>query len=142
MSLIFLYIASDPLLALQTIDALSLHPSIFWLPDSTLTTLSHPPAPRSHGLAASTILHALLSQSDNEANSQFPRLHSLLLADAKTDYDIRRRLYLAAAMTPFRNATYPEKKKKVLAVEGLIRIGLKVILKPPPHILAQVAMLK
>lgn len=116
---------------LQLIDDLALHDAIFWFPDPMMDVLSHPPGPRSLGLVASSILHDLLSQFDEEeatVASHLPSFHPSLFQHAGPDKDVRRRLYLAAAMTPFKGITYLDKKKTVSAMEGLIRVGLKVIL--------------
>ena len=113
------------------IDDLALHDAIFWFPKTMMDILSHPPGPRSLGLVASSILYNLLFQFDGqEATVPFrlPPLHPSLFQHTGPDKDVRRRLYLAAAMTPFKGITYLEKKKTVSAMEGLIRVGLKVIL--------------
>jgi tRNA nucleotidyltransferase (CCA-adding enzyme) len=126
----------NPLLPLQMIEELALHDAIFWFPKAWMDMLSHPPGPRSLGLAASSVLHNLLSQFDGQketVTSELPPLHPSLFQHAGPDKDVRRRLYLAAAMTPFKGITYLEKKKPVSAMEGLIRVGLKVILSSSPR---------
>lgn len=125
--------AKDPLLSLEMIHSLSLHESVFWLPDALSKNLSGSPAPRTRGLVAASILDALLKQSEETVaiarttlySFSLPPIHPTLLIHA-TNSDVKRRLYLAAALTPFRGLTIPEKKRLVPATEAVIREGLKV----------------
>lgn len=114
------------------IDTLSLHDSVFWLPENIDKKLSNRPASRSLGLAAATILDDLLRQASTNqsastppAHYKLPAIHSTLLTHSR-DHDVKRRLYLAAALTPFRCITIPERKRLVPATEAVIREGLKV----------------
>lgn len=125
----------NPLVSLQMIDDLELHDAIFWFPQSIADTLSHQPASRSVGLAAASISNSIFSQFDHpDTSNALAPVHTSLLSYSASDKDVRRRLILAAAMTPFKGITYPEKKKTVPAVEGLVRVGLKVHCSPenPP----------
>jgi tRNA nucleotidyltransferase (CCA-adding enzyme) len=117
-------IGRDPLHAIRLIDESDLHPSVFWLPPSVERTLSASVGPRSLSLAAATILHHIAIAPI----LPLPEIHHSLTQEIKGSdrRDVRRRLWLAAALTPLRSLTYADKKKKHLAVEGVIREGLKV----------------
>lgn len=117
------------------LDGLGLHESIFWLPDSITQSLSAAPQARASGLYAAKILDSLLSQSSTTTSSKtatdliLPPIHTSLLTHAAL-IDVRPRLYLASMLTPFAGLSFPEKKKTISAVEGIIREGLKVNLLP------------
>jgi hypothetical protein len=125
--------ARNPLLSLEMIDSLSLYDSVLWLPPAMLSILSGQPASRSRGLVAAGILESLLSRAtitDSTATRPLPRYalpqtHPTLLTHA-SDPNVRRRLFLAAALTPFKGITLPDKKRAVPAAEAVIREGLKV----------------
>lgn len=88
--------------------------------------LSSPLAPLELGLAAATILHILLRPT-SVADIALPPLHPLLLSALTTDPSTRPRLYLAAALTPYRSVKYKDHKDKWhLAVEAAIRDGVKL----------------
>lgn len=125
--------ARNPLLSLEMIDSLSLYDSVFWLPSAMMGALSGQPARRSRGLVAAGILDSLLSSADMTDSTAtralpryaLPQAHSALFPHA-ADSNVRRRLLLAAALTPFRGITLPDKKRAVPAAEAVIREGLKV----------------
>lgn len=54
-----------------------------------------------------------------------PEIHSIL-SELANEADIVRRLYLATALTPYKGITYKDRKRELLAVEAVIREGLKV----------------
>lgn len=110
----------DPLHSFQLINDLSVHAEIFYLPPT------HKPSPepksRQTALIAATLLSRLLSPSP----SPLPQLENLLRRHTVSDLATRRRLYLAAALTPFRDTFCTEKKKQVATSEIVLREGVKV----------------
>lgn len=152
----------DPLRAIQLIDSLVLHRSIFAPPPSTSPSVGVPDAlPHHTALAAATILHRFVSIpsftssasaslplatfppsdqaiSDSRScsappsiqpssfNTQLPAPHPTLLSHALAETSAMRRLFLAAAVTPFKSLTYQDKKKTRPLVEACIREALKV----------------
>jgi len=143
-SLLSSTVARNPLFSLDMIDSLHLHDSVFWLPPAMESSLSGPPAARSRGLVAATILDSLLSHirvagsivGRQRPRYDLPQTHPALLTHA-SDPNVQRRLFLAAALTPFRNVTLPDKKRAVTAAEAIIREGLRVCILyfnvPIPH---------
>ena len=115
----------DPLRAIQFITELSLYHAIFSaIPPDTTTTFSTPPGPFDTSLAAASILNALIH---SKGSSSLPSVHPTLLALTKTDSSCRSRLYLATTLTPYKNITYLDKKKKTQPVLDLIiRESLKL----------------
>ncbi len=114
---------------LQMIDSLGLHEPIFWLPPDIASSLSAIPRSRSLGLASATILHAVFGQFDDpNISSPLPSIRKDIIEFSANDKDRRRRLYMAAAFTPFREITFLEKRRNVSAMEGIARHGLKVML--------------
>ena len=109
-------------MSLWLIDNLSLHSSIFYVPPQLASAFSGSPGPRTTSLAAASILQALLLSP----TESLPKIHSELITLAN-DPNAIWRLLLAAAMTPFKGITYQDKKAERLAVEAVIREGLKVI---------------
>ncbi|KAG8864757.1 CCA tRNA nucleotidyltransferase, mitochondrial [Tulasnella sp. 330] len=110
----------DPLYSMRLIHEVTAHEEIFWLPPSAKP--SPEPADRRLSLIAATLLSAMLSGPITGLPPVAPRL----IAHAASDLGIRRRLYMAAALTPFRSSQCSEKKKSVPAAEVVIREGLKV----------------
>ncbi|KAF8321615.1 hypothetical protein DL93DRAFT_2130122 [Clavulina sp. PMI_390] len=125
--------AKNPLLSLEMIEDLSLHESIFWLPPPLAEQLSGATAPRLQGLHAAKILNSFLeqgpsptpSETPTESSGSLPRIHPIMLGKA-TSPDVKRRLFLAAALTPYKGLTLPDKKRLVPATETVIREGLKL----------------
>ena len=114
---------------LRMIDSLGLHEPIFWLPPDIKSSLSAIPRSPSLGLASATILHAIFAQFDDpNTSSPFPTICKDIIEFTADDKDIRRRLYLGSALTPYREVTFREKKRDVSALEGIARYGLKVLL--------------
>lgn len=91
-----------PLRAMELIDELGLHSSIFIVPDQDV----QPPHDRGEGLKATQILAAVLEREGRWAGSEA--------------------LWLAAAVCPFRGAIAVEKKKDVPAAAAVVAEGLKV----------------
>ena len=112
----------DPLHSIRLIHDLGLQEPLFAVPQSTFP-FSQPPAPPWTTYAASTILHALLS---DPSTLGLPSLHPLLLSQISSDRTLKPRLYLAAALTPYRHLTCTVKKKQISAVEVVIREALKL----------------
>ncbi|KDQ54903.1 hypothetical protein JAAARDRAFT_38018 [Jaapia argillacea MUCL 33604] len=118
----------DPLRSIQLIDSLSLYASIFWLPTSTSSTLVNAPLPYSTALAASAILQAILNPGSSRSSSvPLPPVHPLFTSLLASDPSTLARLYLAAALTPYRGLAYNDSKgKQRSVVEASIREGLKL----------------
>ncbi|KAI0700413.1 hypothetical protein BC835DRAFT_1404849 [Cytidiella melzeri] len=114
--------SKNRLLSIQIINDLSLSSSIFDIPSSSSVTLSAPFGPFSQGLAAASILHML-----TQPGTSLPPLHSTLAASFDRDSSTPPRLYLACALTPYRNVTYEDVKGKVRpAAEAVLRDGMKL----------------
>lgn len=114
-------IGRDPLHSLQLVEELGVHDEIFYLAPSAKP--SQPVAPRKTSLIAATLIATFLSRG---FNSPLPQLDERLTSHPLADHGTRRRLYLAAALTPFRDVSCPEKKKIIPASEVVIREGAKV----------------
>lgn len=91
-----------PLRAMELIEGLGLHSSIFVVPDQDVS----PPHSRAQGLAATQILTEVLKREGRFKGSEA--------------------LWLAAAVCPFRGAAAMEKKKESTAVAVIIGDGLKL----------------
>jgi tRNA nucleotidyltransferase (CCA-adding enzyme) len=114
----------DPLRAIQLINDLFLHPSLFSMPSSIVSSFSSPPAHFSTSIAAATILHTLLY---SPTSPPLPPIHPTLLTSLHSSPSLTARLFLAAALTLYRGITYSDaKNKKHPAVEAAIREGLKI----------------
>lgn len=109
--------------AFQLIHALSLYRSIFVPPSSTGFTPTSIDC--QSALAAAVILHSFL-QPDLSHLSWNIMPHPLLLKQTASSTSTKSRLFLACALTPFKNLTYLEKGKKKPMVEACLREGLKV----------------
>lgn len=122
----------DPLHSLKLIDGLSLYPQIFFVPPSTSITVDPSTFPTS--LAAASILHSLITGStsaDPIGSASLPSLHPLffstLLEPLSSSASPIPRLYLAAALTPYRNMVYTDVKgRQQLVSEAVLRDGLKL----------------
>jgi tRNA nucleotidyltransferase (CCA-adding enzyme) len=106
------------------INLLSLYSSIFLVSPTINNSLSATPAPYGVSESAASILHALLHPSEQ---SPIPPVHPTFLSPAMITSSTKARLYLAAALTPFKDIQYMDvKKKEHQAVEAVIREGLKL----------------
>jgi tRNA nucleotidyltransferase (CCA-adding enzyme) len=111
----------DPLHAIKLIHDLSLYSTVFPLPDIIASALSAPPGPYISSLSATTMLHMLL----NPLTNILPTLHPTLVSAVTPS--VKARLFLAAALTPFKGITYTDSKKKThLVVDAVIREGLRL----------------
>ncbi|KAI0761691.1 hypothetical protein BD413DRAFT_616900 [Trametes elegans] len=123
----------NPVLAIDLINSLSLYFSVFTVPESAHITLSGTPSSPQNALKAAMLLHVLTNPA-NTANTPFelpfpslPAIHPLLLSDFAAPSSTSRRLYLASALTPYRELIYTQAKGKVRqAAEAVIREGLKL----------------
>ena len=112
----------EPLHAIQLIHELRLYSSIFWTPSMVLKHFSSPPADPLQALVAATILHGLTTTP-----SPLSTIHPLLAQHFLLHPSTRPRLFLASALTPFRNITYRDAKDKIHpAVEAVLRDGCKL----------------
>lgn len=112
-------------MSLRLLDDLSLFPLVFHIPPAIASTLSSQPSSPSLALAAASILQTFLRP--DTALFRHPPIHPLISSGLSSSAPVVPRLYLACALTPFRGITYvDEKKKQHLAIEAVIREGLKV----------------
>ena len=112
----------DPLHAIQLIYELQLYPSIFWVSPTALESFSSPPADPLQGLIAATILHSLTTTP-----SPLTAIHPLLAQHFILHSSTRPRLFLASALTPFKDITYRDAKDKIHpAVDTVLRDGCKL----------------
>ncbi|OSD05776.1 hypothetical protein PYCCODRAFT_1443155 [Trametes coccinea BRFM310] len=123
----------NPLLALDLINSLSLYNAVFCIPEGLGIKLSGEPSASLTALKAAMILHDLTNPTNTPSTlsglpfPSLPALHPLLLSDFSSQKSTSRRLYLAAALTPYDGLTYQQAKGKVRpAVEAVIREGLKL----------------
>ena len=103
------------------------------MPENMGVTLSDLPSSPKKALHAAIILHALTNPTVSATAlsgltfPSFPPVHPLLLSEFSTPTTPLRRLYLAAALTPYDGLTYTDPKGKVRpAAEAVIREGLKL----------------
>lgn len=112
----------DPLYAIQLIHELRLYSSIFLASPTVLKSFSAPPADPLQGLIAATILHSLTTTT-----SPLTAIHPLLAQHFASHPSIRPRLFLASALTPFKDVTYRNAKDKIHpGVEAVLREGCKL----------------
>lgn len=94
--------------------------------------LSGAPSSSQNALKAAVLLHALSDPSSDSTTlsglpvPSLPAVHPLLLSELSAPTSPSRRLYLAAALTPYRDLTYTVKGKARPATEAVIREGLKL----------------
>jgi tRNA nucleotidyltransferase (CCA-adding enzyme) len=112
-------------MALHLLVDLSLFPLVFHIPPAIASTLSSQPSSPSLALAAASILQTFLRP--DTALFRHPPIHPLILSGLSSSTAVVPRLYMACALTPYRGMTYVDEKGKLhLAVEAVIREGLKV----------------
>lgn len=103
---------------------LNVQPSLFALPSSITSTFNQEPGLTILSLGASVILQALLT---TPSSLSLPEPHPLLISQIPLDKTLRPRLYLAAALTPYKHVTYTTPKKKTFsAIEAVIKEALKL----------------
>ena len=97
------------------------------IPSSITSTFSAVPAPSLIAVAAATVLQHLLNSSPRSAPfGTLPTLHSTLISPVITP-GTRARLFLAAALTPYRGISYRDSKgKSHPALEAAIREGTRL----------------
>lgn len=112
----------DPLHAIQLIHELRLYSSIFWTSSTVSESFSFTPADPLQGLIAATILHSLTTTP-----TPLTTIHPLLAQNFLSHPSTRPRLFLASALTPFKDITYQDSKDKIHpAVEAVLRDGCKL----------------
>lgn len=117
----------DPLLSIQLIHDLSLYPFIFHVPSAISSSFSSTPASSAISVTAATLLHALLYPARSNSLPALPPVHKTLIESVNLSKDTKSRLFLAAALTPYRGITYTDSKEKTHpAVEAAIREGTKL----------------
>lgn len=120
-------------MSVDLIENLSLYSSVFHIPDNMSIKLSGTPASPMSALRAAAILHALVNPSvttstlSGQTVPTLPAVHPLLLSELPSPTNPLRRLFLAAALTPYHGLTYTQAKGKVRpASEAVLRDGLKL----------------
>ncbi|EGO02775.1 hypothetical protein SERLA73DRAFT_176148 [Serpula lacrymans var. lacrymans S7.3] len=117
-----------PLRSIKLIHELSLYSCIFSIPPEIMQIMSAPLSHLDSSLAATSVLHALIStDSTSISASHLPPLHPTLLHATRDVVGNAARLYLASALFPYHVITYTDKKKRQhLAVEAVLQEGLKL----------------
>lgn len=78
-------------------------------------------------MAAALILRHILESQEQNVDHKFPSPHPLYFRAIENDKTCSSRLYLAAALTPYKHLTYRDKKHKDQQLVGLvIRESLKL----------------
>ncbi|KAH9921394.1 uncharacterized protein B0H18DRAFT_1086105 [Fomitopsis serialis] len=101
------HIARDPLRALDLLLELSLYSTVFQAPQSAASSQSLEPV--NHALAAGSIFRALCNP-DHSPN--LTPVHATLVDPFEKNMALRGRLYLACALTPYRDITYTDASGK------------------------------
>lgn len=101
-------------------DTYGLYSTVFGIPPALSGKTTGTPRPESSAIHAAIILCGLLSSVTG-----IPAPHEELVKQAREDHNLRQRLIFGAALTPWKNMTYTEKKRSPPLVEGIIREGLK-----------------
>jgi tRNA nucleotidyltransferase (CCA-adding enzyme) len=105
------------------IDELSLYQPIFYISPANSSTFSTAPADSKQSLIAAIILHVITEST----SSTLSPLHPTLKTAFASQPSIKPRLYLASALTPYKNLTYTDHKKKIHPVTELVlREGVKL----------------
>jgi tRNA nucleotidyltransferase (CCA-adding enzyme) len=115
----------DPLGSIHLINDLGLYDQIFHVLPSAAATLSSEPGDTQTSLAAAAVLASLLSPAvAQRAEIALLPVHPLLRDAAGPALP---RLFLAAALTPYKGLTYADAKGKTFpATETILRDGLKL----------------
>ncbi|PVG04799.1 hypothetical protein CPB86DRAFT_692433 [Serendipita vermifera] len=114
----------DPLYAIQLLHDFGLLSSIFIASPIALETATE--KRQSLDLSAKGVASLHLLLSPESTGYDLPALDPSLLETTKNQKSTRARLYLAAALTPFRGIKFEQKKKTVPLVDNVIREGLKL----------------
>ncbi|KZV95619.1 hypothetical protein EXIGLDRAFT_610365 [Exidia glandulosa HHB12029] len=112
----------DPPTAIELIHDLSLYHTVFAVPPTV--ALSQPPGDSQTAVIATILVQNILSSSSD--TSPLSSIHRTLLEHALNDKEVKARLYMGAAVTPFSGGTYVAKKKKHFAAEAAIWEGLRL----------------
>ncbi|KAF4572560.1 CCA tRNA nucleotidyltransferase, mitochondrial [Pleurotus pulmonarius] len=116
----------NPRHAIQLLHDLSLFSSVFSvLPNEITSALSSSVRDDASGLKAAVLLDTLL-HPPSTSSPRLPAVHPTMLSTSD-EPACTARLFLAAALTPYRGISYSDKKKKPHpAVEAAIRESLKL----------------
>lgn len=109
-------------MAIELFHECGLYEAVFG--DTESHTEFTPPSPASESLTAASMLHRLI----NPASSSVPltTVHPIMLTAVKSDPTCTARLFLAAALTPYAQSTYQEKKKTLPTVSLILRDALRL----------------
>ncbi|EJD55243.1 transfer RNA nucleotidyltransferase [Auricularia subglabra TFB-10046 SS5] len=113
----------DPATAVSLIHDLSLYNTIFTIPPSI--GLSQTPSPPISAVVATALLQNLLD-TPSGLPSSLPPIHPSLLNHVRETSGVKNRLFLGAAVAPFKGATYVLKKKTTPAAHAAIWEGLRL----------------
>jgi tRNA nucleotidyltransferase (CCA-adding enzyme) len=118
----------DPPRSIELIYNLSLYEPIFFaIPEAFSSTLSGVPEPARIGWTTVLILRYLFGCREQKTCSELPNPHPIYYEAVINDPTCSSRLYLAAALTPYKRLTYRDKKRKEKPlVELVIRESLKL----------------
>ncbi|KAJ1309611.1 hypothetical protein OPQ81_006383 [Rhizoctonia solani] len=112
----------SPLLSLTTIEKYGIYDTVFGAPPDVSGKITGTPRPQSSGTHAASILCSFL----DSVPTPLPEPHPELLKLAHEDHGVRKRLIFGAALTPWRDVTYPQKKGYLPLVEHIVKEGLKI----------------
>ncbi|KZV93551.1 poly A polymerase C-terminal region-like protein [Exidia glandulosa HHB12029] len=117
----------DPPTAIELIHDLSLYHTVFAVPPTiallpTYLTTQPPRDPQTAVIATILVQNILSSSSDT---SPLAAIHKTLLEHARNDKEVKARLYMGAAVTPFEGFYFTTKNRHV-AQEAVIGEGLRL----------------
>ncbi|CAE6450918.1 unnamed protein product [Rhizoctonia solani] len=112
----------SPLLSLTTIEKYGIYDTVFGVPSDVAGKTTGTQRAQSTGIHAASILCSFL----DSVPTSLPAPHTELLKQAHEDHGLRQRLIFGAALTPWRDMTYPQKKGYLPVVEHNVKEGLKI----------------
>ncbi|KDN34609.1 hypothetical protein RSAG8_12308, partial [Rhizoctonia solani AG-8 WAC10335] len=112
----------SPLLSLTTIEKYGIYDTVFGVPPDVAGKTTGTQRAQSTGIHAASILCSFL----DSVPTSLPAPHTELLKQAHEDHGLRQRLIFGAALTPWRDMTYPQKKGYLPVVEHNVKEGLKI----------------
>ncbi|KAL5635434.1 hypothetical protein ACGC1H_004281 [Rhizoctonia solani] len=112
----------SPLLSLTTIEKYGIYDTVFGVPPDITGKTTGSQRPRTTGIHAASILCSFL----DSVSTSLPALHPELLKQAHEDHGLRQRLIFGAALTPWKDMTFPQKKGHLPVVEHIVKEGLKI----------------
>ncbi|CAE6448515.1 unnamed protein product [Rhizoctonia solani] len=112
----------SPLLSITTIERYGIYDTVFGVPPDIIDKTTGSQRPQSTGIHAASILCSFLDL----VSTPLPTPHPELLKQTREDHGLRQRLIFGAALTPWKDMTYPYKKGHLPVVEHIVKEGLKI----------------